>query len=111
MLVKKYVCYLCFIGNELPRDHYVKTELFTAELMVSVKPFTRREDRKTNSLTDQPSSVIAYGRLSTPAPTMAMTLWKVEHHHVVLRDHVTRSHLSMARVVRFCCQPVTIMIF
>ncbi|KAJ0451157.1 hypothetical protein HanRHA438_Chr15g0705001 [Helianthus annuus] len=30
-------------GNELLRDHYVKTELFTAELMVSVKPFTRQQ--------------------------------------------------------------------
>ncbi|KAF5780824.1 hypothetical protein HanXRQr2_Chr11g0476351 [Helianthus annuus] len=27
--------------NELLRDHYVKTKLFTTELMVSVKPFTR----------------------------------------------------------------------
>ncbi|KAJ0569431.1 hypothetical protein HanHA300_Chr05g0166111 [Helianthus annuus] len=60
--------------NELLRYHYVKTELSAADLMVSVKPFTRREDRKTNSLTDQPGSVIAYGRLSTPAPTMDMTL-------------------------------------
>ncbi|MFS7921075.1 hypothetical protein Hanom_Chr03g00232421 [Helianthus anomalus] len=92
-------------GNELLRDHYVKTELFTAELMVSVTVY------QIGKLTDQPTSVIAYGRLSTSAPTMAMTLWKVEHHHVVLRDHVTGSHLSMARAVRFCCQPVTIMIF
>ncbi|KAM0018772.1 hypothetical protein Hdeb2414_s0026g00677961 [Helianthus debilis subsp. tardiflorus] len=30
-------------GNELLQDHYVKTELFTAELMVSVKPFTRQQ--------------------------------------------------------------------
>ncbi|KAJ0575911.1 hypothetical protein HanIR_Chr05g0218171 [Helianthus annuus] len=89
--------------NELLRYHYVKTELSTAVLMVSVKPFTRREDWKTNSLTDQPGSVIAYERLSTPAPTMDMTLWKAEHHHVALRDHVTGSHLSMARAVRFCC--------
>ncbi|MFS7899134.1 hypothetical protein Hanom_Chr10g00890611 [Helianthus anomalus] len=40
-MVKKYVCYLCFIGNELLRGHHVKTELFAAELMASVKPFTR----------------------------------------------------------------------
>ncbi|MFS7972065.1 hypothetical protein Hanom_Chr09g00840241 [Helianthus anomalus] len=34
---------LCYCrGNEQLRDHYVKTELFTAELMVSVKPFTRQ---------------------------------------------------------------------
>ncbi|MFS7982078.1 hypothetical protein Hanom_Chr11g01049001 [Helianthus anomalus] len=98
----KYLCSLYFIGNELLRDHYVKTELFTAELMVLVKPFTskmrrRREDQKTNSLTDQPSSDIAYERLSTLAPTMVVTLWKAEHHHVTLCDEVTRSHLSMAR--------------
>ncbi|MFS7931610.1 hypothetical protein Hanom_Chr04g00357941 [Helianthus anomalus] len=47
--------------------------------MILVKPFTRREDQKTNSLTDQQSSVIAYGRLSTPAPTVTVALWKAEH--------------------------------
>jgi hypothetical protein len=32
--------------------------------------------------TDQPSSDMAKGRLSTPAPTMAVTLWKAAYHHL-----------------------------
>ena len=39
---------------------------------------------------------MAYGRLRTPAPTMAVTLWKVEYHHLAVLDDVIGSHSSIA---------------
>jgi hypothetical protein len=46
--------------------------------------------------TYHPSSDKAYGRLSTPAPTMAVTLWKAEYHHLAFLDEVIGSQSSMA---------------
>jgi hypothetical protein len=39
---------------------------------------------------------MAKGRLRTPAPTMAVTLWKAEYHHLALREEVMGSQSSMA---------------
>lgn len=39
---------------------------------------------------------MAYGRLSTPAPTIAVTLWKVEYHHFAVLEDVIGSQSSIA---------------
>lgn len=39
---------------------------------------------------------MAYGRLRTPAPTMAVTLWKVEYHHLAVLEDVIGSQSSIA---------------
>lgn len=41
-----------------------------------------------------PSCDIAYGRPRTPAPTIAVTLWKVEYHHFAFLDAVMGNHFS-----------------
>ena len=38
---------------------------------------------------------MAKGRLSTPAPTMAVTLWKAAYHHLAFLDDVTGSQSSI----------------
>jgi hypothetical protein len=37
---------------------------------------------------------IALGKLKTPAPTMAVTLWKAEYHHLAFLELVTGNHSS-----------------
>jgi hypothetical protein len=37
---------------------------------------------------------ITPGKLSTPTPTMAVTLWDVEYHHLAFRDAVMGSQSS-----------------
>ena len=39
---------------------------------------------------------MAQGRLRTPAPTIAVTLWKVEYHHFAFLDDVIGSQSSIA---------------
>lgn len=43
-----------------------------------------------------PSCDMANGRLRTPAPTMAVTLWKAEYHHFASLDDVMGSQSSIA---------------
>lgn len=53
---------------------------------------------------------MAYGRLKTPAPTMAVTLWKAAYHHFAFLDPVIGSHASMAfcsSVLSSCCKKGT----
>uniref|UniRef100_J3MQ10 Uncharacterized protein n=1 Tax=Oryza brachyantha TaxID=4533 RepID=J3MQ10_ORYBR len=38
---------------------------------------------------------MAKGRLRTPAPTMAVTLWKAEYHHLAFLDDVIGSQSSI----------------
>lgn len=42
-----------------------------------------------------PRPAIAYGRPSTPEPTMAVTLWKAEYHHLAFREDVIGSQSSI----------------
>ena len=37
---------------------------------------------------------MALGKLKTPAPTIAVTLWNAEYHHFASREPVTGSHSS-----------------
>ncbi|BAT86593.1 hypothetical protein VIGAN_04426400 [Vigna angularis var. angularis] len=43
----------------------------------------------------QPMFDMAKGRVRTPAPTMAVRLWKVEYHHFAFREAVTGSQSSI----------------
>ena len=43
-----------------------------------------------------PSSAMAQGRPRTPAPTMAVTLWKAEYHHFAFLEEVIGSQASIA---------------
>jgi hypothetical protein len=49
---------------------------------------------------------MAYGRLSTPAPTMAVTLWKAEYHHFAFLDEVigSQSSIAFSRAVLSSCR-------
>jgi len=44
----------------------------------------------------QPIFDMAKGRLRTPAPTIAVRLWKAEDHHLAVREPVTGSQSSIA---------------